>query len=218
MSTRTSRLASGFTLIELLVVISIIALLIAILLPALKAARRTAEAIQCGSNLRQIGIAAALYTDENDGYVLIKLQGDSKSNSNWWPQKLAPYLASNDAITTLSCPTGDKVYTTTLWLPTYAMMDHGHARIDQIRNASNKAYIVDSPWDGFHFSWVAYGYRVRDIELNPADPDHRTSVLLRHDHATNILFHDSHVEARRRDAIPTNHKSVPYKQMFEWTY
>lgn len=56
---------SGFTLIELLVVISIIALLIALLLPALQAARETARASTCMSNLKQWGIAMAVYASEN---------------------------------------------------------------------------------------------------------------------------------------------------------
>lgn len=59
---------SGFTLIELLVVISIIALLISILLPALKAARDSAKRSLCQSNIRQTTIALHAYADENAGY------------------------------------------------------------------------------------------------------------------------------------------------------
>ncbi|MFW6039236.1 MAG: type II secretion system protein [bacterium] len=57
----------GFTLVELLVVISIIALLIAILLPALSAARETAQAIACASQLRQVGLGQMMYADDHDG-------------------------------------------------------------------------------------------------------------------------------------------------------
>jgi prepilin-type processing-associated H-X9-DG protein len=60
---------SAFTLVELLVVIGLIALLIALLLPALNKARRSAQTTACMSNMRQLGMATQLFVNEHQGYL-----------------------------------------------------------------------------------------------------------------------------------------------------
>lgn len=78
-----SRSGRGFTLIELLVVISIIALLLGVLLPALGQARETARAAQCMSNARQMTLALATYTQDYDGsYVTYAYVADG--GIVWW--------------------------------------------------------------------------------------------------------------------------------------
>lgn len=73
----------GFTLIELLVVISIISLLVAILLPALSAARRTARNSQCLSNLRQLGMIFHTYAMDNEGYFPRRHWNDIGGGYTW---------------------------------------------------------------------------------------------------------------------------------------
>ena len=69
---------SAFTLIELLVVIAIIAILAAILLPALNSARERGRMANCQSNIRQLGMANLLYSEESDGYFIFSADWNRK--------------------------------------------------------------------------------------------------------------------------------------------
>ena len=98
----------GFTLIELLVVISIIALMISVLLPALTAARATARSIQCSSQLRQMHLGVMIYADEHDDH-LIRAASEYDS-PRYWYQILAPNIGISEPTvariqnSVLNCP------------------------------------------------------------------------------------------------------------------
>lgn len=73
--------SKGFTLIELLVVIAVIAVLMAILMPALNRAREQGKRAMCLGNLKQLALGWTLYADENDGHIVNGEGGFHRTNS-----------------------------------------------------------------------------------------------------------------------------------------
>lgn len=83
----------GFTLIELLVVISIIALLISILLPALGKARNMAKDVMCRTNLKSMHLAAFMYADDSEGRMMQYSTGEGL-----WLNQISRYMENVDEV------------------------------------------------------------------------------------------------------------------------
>ena len=99
---------SGFTLVELLVVIAIIGILVALLLPAVQAAREAARRTQCVNNMKQLGLAVHNYHDTYPSgaipplYLCRGTGATSRNNSQWsWKTLILPFMEQENALQAL---------------------------------------------------------------------------------------------------------------------
>ncbi len=188
-----SKNPKSFTLIELLVVVAIIAVLVALLLPALGQARENARRGTCQSNLKQIYMAIVYFTEDNKGYVPQVFVEDGSKNWMWWPPRLGPYFRDDywmpgEKNKIYECPTGGGYSMNgTIFLPP--------VQLDRVVNPSTKMYVVDvsqgHPSDAWSLWFNDYTYNFWDPSVNQF---YKSSIALRHSDGGNILFVDGHVE------------------------
>jgi prepilin-type N-terminal cleavage/methylation domain-containing protein/prepilin-type processing-associated H-X9-DG protein len=122
----------AFTLIELLVVVAIIAILAAMLLPALSKAKESGRSIFCDNNLLQLGAAVKMYVDDNHNYYPPRDEYDR------WPDRLFSYCGKN--VKVLLCPTDGLVFNLT------PMTGSGS---NNVADASPRSYFINGFNDYF---------------------------------------------------------------------
>jgi prepilin-type N-terminal cleavage/methylation domain-containing protein/prepilin-type processing-associated H-X9-DG protein len=128
----TSKERFAFTLIELLVVIAIIAILAAMLLPALARAKETGRRIVCLNNLRQVSLASQMYVNDNQGAY------PPRSSTSRWPNQLYDNYGKN--LNVLLCPTDIAVLSNPATV--------GLSPSNNVADAAPRSYIING-WNDY---------------------------------------------------------------------